>query len=268
MTPTKLARYFYTFNSLLIFSVKIEGPFWGHFSENKSVFYEARNMVNVSWTEFRTKSQHKACKKLKILEILKYLRMPLTNQHCMHNKIKSQLHSRNVCHTVHSSSSSHMLCNKTRQVWHFMWMTQVTATTVSKMLGNGLEYMFLRSKIMYWLWILLLKKWNCGKASECLSTRQCDKFCYTSDTHSFFQHFRICLQNTYCDRIKKPCRPKNCTWITNMQLPFQTPTEWIGMCTTKEQAEAIRWELLQTWCVKYHEHRYDKMADKQLEQKD
>jgi hypothetical protein len=39
--------YFCTFNSLLIFSVKIKGNFLGHFSEKK-VFYEARNMVNVS----------------------------------------------------------------------------------------------------------------------------------------------------------------------------------------------------------------------------
>jgi len=29
-----------------------------------------------------------------------------------------------------------------------------------------------------------------------------------------------------------------------------------------------RWALLHTWCVKYDEHRHDKMADKQLGQKD
>jgi hypothetical protein len=76
--------------------------------------------------------------------------MPLTNQHCMCNKIKSQLNSRNVFYTAHNSSS-HMLLQQYKTRRCDMWMTQAPATNLSKMSGNGLEYTFLRIEIMYCL---------------------------------------------------------------------------------------------------------------------
>jgi len=64
--------------------------------------------------------------------------------------------------------------------------------------------------------MLLPQKWNCAKASECLSTRYCDKFRYTSNTITYILSFNISEFVYKIHTVRKYKSHADCKWIRHV----------------------------------------------------